>query len=396
MRFIVNKTSLLQALKHARIMVPQGLAVSYFWGNQYRFCVTEKSLSVSGTNGSMFITETVPLDETELGLPVSVTSAEFLVPFKFKKAIESLEEQLLEFVIEEYQLTVRHSSGYFRVQLTNAVFPEPRPIQETGAIHLHMEAPGLRSQLSKVAFACAEDELRPVMSGIFVEIESEQIIFVASDGHILMRLIKKCQEQNEQTGTFILPRDVANTILKILPKTGYCELYYHDNSAKLMIDDYLEIQFRCIEGRYPNYRNVITTDFNSVFSVEKRTLLKIINRLYLFSGYSTQAVKIALSNTPQHDYLTLSSKCVDEDAMAQEKIACEFSKGVEYFEQGIMFKIPLLTRVLNNVPAEKLIFNTKDSSSACIITPVPGSDVEELTALVMPLMQTEDDEFDSL
>ena len=86
MRFTVNKTSLLQALRHARIMIPQSLAARYFWGNQYRFCVTEKSLSVSGTNGTMFITETIPLDEAELGLPASVTSAEFFVPSRFNRA----------------------------------------------------------------------------------------------------------------------------------------------------------------------------------------------------------------------------------------------------------------------------------------------------------------------
>ena len=387
MKFIVDRNKLLQAMQHTKMdMRPD----AYLWKNHFQMSVQDDTLTVTGTNGEMFLTEVVKLEWPA----TNVRPTPFCVHNSIIKATKSLEQQPLEFTIDEYQLTVRHSSGYFRVPLTDTPFPEPKPLEED-AVHVHMEAPGLYSQLSKVSFATADDELRPVLSGVFVEVESEHINFVATNGHMLVVLKKHCKEPNERTCTFIIPRKVADTIMKILPKTGYCELYCLNNVARLIIEDTLTVDFRCIDGRYPNWRSVIPTEFNSVFSVDRVQLLKTVSRLLLFSTYSTRSVKFALGKAGA-DHLTLSTKCINEDTIAQENVSCEFTKGSDKFKDGILIKIQLLTKILSKVPSERVVFHTIDSSSAVVIVPKTSSDIEELTALVMPLVQSDTDNFESL
>ena len=379
MKFIVDRNKLLEAMQHTKMVMKKSL---WLWANTYELKVQGDKLRISGTNGTIFITESLQLE----GISSNERDTPFYVHNSLLRAIKTLEQQPLEFIVDEYQLTVRHQYGYFRVPIRDINYPEARQLEEKNeTIHVRMEAPGLYSQMSKVAFAAADDELRPVMSGVYIEIEPDHINFVASDGHILMRLAKHCREPNKQTCSFIIPRDVANTILRILPKTGYCELIYLNNLARLVIDDNLTISFACIDGKYPNYKAVLPTEFNSVFRVEKKHYLKAIRRLYLFSDLSNSAVKIAIGKA-SYEQLTLSSQCIEENEIAQENITCEFIKGHDKFSEGILIRIPFLTRILNVIPSDKVVFHVTDSVKACVLTPQPTSDLEELTALVMPLM----------
>lgn len=387
MKFTVNRNQLLQAMLHTRINVSHSCVM--LWANHYMMNIQDKVLSITGTDGDMFIREDITLEE-ELSGSVS-TNATFYVHNGIIRAIKTLEEQPLEFTIEEYQLTVNHSCGHFRVPLSNIAFPDRKPSQAEDEICLRMEAPGLYSQLSKVSFAVADDLLRPVMNGVFMEVERDYLNFTASDGHILMSLKKICQEPNVNTCKFIIPGYVVNTILKILPKTGYCVLCYGDNIARLKIEDSIQVDFKCIDGRYPNYKAVIPTQsFNSVFSVEKKPLLKALNRLLLFCGSSTKGVKFALDN-PGFNLISLNAKDFDEDVMGQEKLTCEFTHGADNFSCGIMFKIPLLKRIINNITADKVTFQCTGSNTSCLLAFEPTSDIEQLTALIMPMMQTDDD-----
>ena len=265
--------------------------------------------------------------------------------------------------------------------------------EANGMKHLHTEAPGLRSQLSKVVYATADDELRPVMCGILMEIENNSLVYVASDGHILVRLIKKCQEDNGFISSFILPHDAVNALLKILPPTGYCELYFQNPvgsnkrpMCKAVINDTTSILFECIDGRYPNYKNVIPTDFTHSFTVDRRHLLKILDRISLFAPNSRE-IKIQMLADGN---IELKSRNIDEDSMSAEKISYSVIHKTSSMCDRIYVNVKLLIKLLRNINGELVQFNLTDQNRAFTICPVPGSDVEDLTALLMPIYNDED------
>lgn len=388
MKIIVNRNKLYQAALHAQCYTKSNGFPIY--KNMLKLVVDGSHLTVSGSDGLMFKTEQIDLCQKCKDNPRTFC----LNSIKFIKAIKSLSDQPLELLIEEYQITVHHSDGYFRLPVFfEDQLPEPRTLTDENIMHLHTEAPGLRSQLSKVVYATADDELRPVMCGILMEIENNSLVYVASDGHILVRLIKKCQEDNGFISSFILPHDAVNALLKILPPTGYCELYFQNPvgsnkrpMCKAVINDTTSILFECIDGRYPNYKNVIPTDFTHSFTVDRRHLLKILDRISLFAPNSRE-IKIQMLADGN---IELKSRNIDEDSMSAEKISYSVIHKTSSMCDRIYVNVKLLIKLLRNINGELVQFNLTDQNRAFTICPVPGSDVEDLTALLMPIYNDED------
>lgn len=382
MKFIVNRNNLLQTLLHTRCHINS--TPCYVFRNIYEIAISGSQLTVSGTDGIMFKTEQIELEEE-----TKDESRTFhLDSVKFIKAIKSLSDQPLEFLVEEYQLTVNHAEGYFRMPLIDAQYPEPRALTDDHLMHLHLEAPGLRSQLSKVVYATANDDLRPVMNGVLMEIDNNSITYIATDGHYLARLTKKCHDDNGFISSFIIPRYAVNTLLKVLPPTGYCELYFQTPTGdvkfpicKAVINDTLTIQFDCIDGRYPNYKNVIPTDFTQSFLVDRRQLIKILDRMSLFAPDSRK-IKLLMDYDSK---IGLESSDADEECMSCEQIPCTFIKKASTIFDRIYVNVNMLVKVLRNLCGDDVQFNLIDRNKAFTICPVPQPDVEDILALMMPM-----------
>ena len=387
MKFIVSRNILLQALLHTRCYMASNV---WLFKNTFQITVSDRHLTVTSTDGLIFKTEQIDLEKEIKDDPRTF----YLNSTMLVKAIKSLGDQPLEFLVEEYQLTVHHSDGYFRLPLYDNQYPEPKAMTDENVMHLHLEAPGLRSQLSKVVYAAADDELRPVMCGVLMEIENNNITYVATNGHLLVRLIKKCQEDNSFISSFILPSYAVNALLKILPPTGYCELYFQNPVGdikrpilKVVINDTLTIQFECIDGRYPNYKAVIPTEFTQSFQVDRRQLTKMLDRISLFAPTSRR-VKIKI--TPDSKVL-LESRDIDENYMSSESIQCSLNGEFSKTCARVDVNVHLLIKILRNLCGEQVQFNLTTQNHAFTICPVPQPDVEEITALLMPIMSDDDD-----
>ena len=381
MKFKVNRNQLLQALLHTRRHMMPGAA---YYANHYKITLNGDRLYITGTDASMFISESIPLEDKPTDAQVPRTF--YIHSATLVKAIKALDNQPLEFQIEEYQMLVRHADGFFQLPITDVIFPEPKPMTQDGALHLHMEAPGLYSQLSKVAYATSDDDLRPSMSGILIEIEHNQISYCATDGRLLVNLIKPCKEPNSDTGQFIMPRPVADALLKILPKTGYCDLYLQGYQAMIFIGDNLVIHFTAIDSKYPNFRAVIPDEFCTHFNVDRRQILKVLNRMSLFCSPELR-VKIKI----QGDELTFCTRDQELDMLSSEHIPCEVTKRSDFFSRGLMCNIRMLCKLINGIKSDRVMFNVVSSEKAFTLTPMPESDIEHITLLLMPMMQDDND-----
>ena len=384
MKFNINSKALLNALLHTRCVMSRNETGILPYANNYKIEVNENELKVTGTNGTMYISETIPLPEPPREGVTSdntiVVHANFIL-----KPLKTMGEQPLEIEFGNYQMTVNHEQGYFRVPYADCEYPSPYSIDKTEAVHVQMETPGLYSQLSKVAFATADDELRPVMCGVYVEVEPSAVNLTASDGHILMHLTSKTEATYPKTGSFIMPRNVADRSLKLLPKTGLCDMYFNDKITVMEIEGGLTIVFRNIDGRYPNYKSVLPTSCNTTFIVDRKQLLKTLNRLLIFSYASTHAVKIKGIADGTQSRLTLVTKDIDEGCLSQESISCEFTKGPLHFDKGLLLKIPFLTSILSKLTSERIVFNVVNEITAVTLTPELAFAHEDVLGLVMPM-----------
>lgn len=292
-KFEINRNVLLQALQQSAyaVMTYKEYNSRSGWADAFRsyvFKVEADQMAILTSNGEIFMSVTI-----SVGNPDGATATFALFAPQLLKAVKTLEDQQLTFEVYEYQVVVRHSIGSFALPLSEgaAEFMErPKPtINETWAKEYEMEAPGLLSVLSKCKFAMADDELRPVMNGVCVNITENYTDFAASDGHLLVRIRQK--GQNEKKAMCVLPKRIVNILLKVLPKTGFVLMQLNEYEPDTKVEkgvktpapccriavDNIELVFSPIQGRYPNYDSVIPTTHTKECQVKRISLIKSID-----------------------------------------------------------------------------------------------------------------------
>ncbi len=215
------------------------------------------------------------------------------------------------------------------------------------------------------------------MNGIFFDISPENLIFVASDGHKLVRVASTDVKATERS-SFILPKKPANLLRSVLPREdGEVVVTFDENHAVIKLTKYSMV-CRFVEGRYPNYNSVIPVDNPNKVTLDRLNFLSAIKRVSVFSNPSSNLVKMQLSE----DKIIVTAQDIDYLTSAEEVLACQYSGNA----MSIGFKAPFLVDILNNIPSTEVIVELSDPSRAGIIIPVENEQNEEMLTLIMPMM----------
>ena len=245
---------------------------------------------------------------------------------------------------------------------------------------LTIDANVLLNGISRAIFATAEDEIRPVMNGVFFDITPDSVTFVASDGHKLVR-DRSFTTHGEQPASFILPKKPAKTLKDILAKeNGDAIVKFDDRNARIELENYT-LNCRLIEGRYPNYNSVIPQDNPFRVSVDRVTLIGALRRVLVFASTSTSLVKLRVD---QND-LIVSTQDIDFSTSAEEHVLCDYSGTA----MSIGFKGPFLVDILNCMSSQEVVLELADPSRAGVIVPAEQEEQEDLLMLLMPMMLNE-------
>ena len=254
------------------------------------------------------------------------------------------------------------------------------PSISDSAQQLTIDANVLLNGISRAIFATAEDEIRPVMNGVFFDITPDSVTFVASDGHKLVR-DRSFTTHCEQPASFILPKKPAKTLKDILAKeNGDAIVKFDDRNARIELENYT-LNCRLIEGRYPNYNSVIPQDNPFRVSVDRVTLIGALRRVLVFASTSTSLVKLRVD---QND-LTVSTQDIDFSTSAEEHVLCDYSGTA----MSIGFKGPFLVDILNSMSSQDVVLELADPSRAGVIVPAEQEEQEDLLMLLMPMMLNE-------
>ena len=258
-------------------------------------------------------------------------------------------------------------------------YPATQPISE-GTQLLQLPSSVLLDGISRALFATAEDELRPVMNGIYFDVTAENITFVASDGHKLVR-DRSTAAHGEEPAAFILPKKPAKALKDILAKeSGDAVIRFDDRNAQFTLESYT-LSCRLIEGRYPNYNSVIPTDNPFRIHIDRAALIGALRRVLVFASSSTSLVKLEISSNT----LTVSAQDIDFSTSAEEHIMCDYSGN----PMSIGFKGTFLIDILNSITSQEVELELADPSRAGVIVPVEQEENEDLLMLLMPMMLNE-------
>ncbi len=294
-------------------------------------------------------------------------------------AVKELAEQPLAIDInyDEWKMYVTYQNGSYNFPVQNAdEFPRAQAVSE-GATTIVTNASILNDNITRSIFATAQDELRPVMNGIYFDLTADSLAIVASDGHKLVRN-RNYSIKNDNPASFILPKKPANLLRTVLAKDeNEVVVKFDERSAEISFADGV-LTCRLIEGRYPNYNSVIPQDNPNKLTVDRKGLVGALRRVLPFASDSSQLIRFHVENGS----LEVSAEDIDFSTSAKESVACDYDGQ----SMSIGFKGSSMVEILNNLESERVIVELADPSRAGVVVPEEQPENEEVLMLIMPML----------
>jgi len=236
----------------------------------------------------------------------------------------------------------------------------------------------LGTAISKTIFAAGNDDLRPVMSGVFFQFSSQSLTFVATDAHKLVKYTRT-DVTADQTAEFIMPKKPLNLLKGILGGSDSdVTIEYNDANAKFTFDNVVLV-CRLIDGKYPNYEAVIPKENPNKLTVDRASFLNSVRRVSIFSSKTTHQIRLKMAGTE----LNISAEDLDFANKADERLSCDYQGD----DMQIGFNSRFLSEMLNNLSSNDVLIEMSLPNRAGILTPIDGTDEgEQVTMLVMPVM----------
>jgi DNA polymerase-3 subunit beta len=276
-------------------------------------------------------------------------------------------------------VVISSENGKFNVVGQNGIdFPALPSIKKDKKFSFLINADVLLSGISKTLFATADDELRPVMGGIFVEAATDKITFVASDAHKLVRY-QRTDAHADDNSSFILPKKPASLLKNILPREeGPVTVEFDDKNAFFVLSNY-KVVCRLVEGNYPNYNSVIPKNNPRKITIDRVEFFNTLKRVSVFSNQASNLVKLQLKG----NQVMVSAQDIDFSISAYERIKCQY----EGDEIEIGFKSVFLLEILSNIGSQDVMIELADPTRAGLFLPViSDNESEDLLMLLMPMM----------
>jgi len=303
----------------------------------------------------------------------------FCLPAKaLSDMLSAMPEQPLTFDINpnNLEVEVRYQQGRFTFMAIDPIeYPGEVDMQDT-ALRASMPWSILMDGCTRALPYVADDELRPVMNGIYVDMQPDGLTLAASDGHKLIRR-RHPDLPFAERGGFILPHKTVN-ILKVLPRSEEVKLTVDSRRVRIEGEGYT-LSCTQIEGRYPNYNGVIPADNHIHLTADRKLMKDALRRVLSMSNKASSQVVLELLSGGEalklsaHDYdFSMSG----EETMPGTHNATDALR--------IAFKGTFLNTLLDTAQSEQVTLSFFDPSRACIMTEAEGDDT--MLLLLMPMM----------
>jgi DNA polymerase-3 subunit beta len=371
MKFVVSSNLLLSHLQTVGRVIASKNSIPVL--DCFLFELQENKLSITAADTETRMVTSVEVSDVEGGGIFAVPSKNLL------ESLKELPEQPVIFELNDdtLEMLIHYENGRYNfVAQKGDEYPQSKPLNDEAA-QLTISASDLLAGISCTLFASGEDDLRPVMNGVFFDITGEDLTFVASDGHKLVRF-KNLDVTGNEPASFILPKKPANLLKAILPREeGNVTIGFDTNNAYITMAHFI-IVCRLIEGRYPNYNGVIPKDNPYHLTIDRIQFLNALKRVTVFSNSASSLIKLNVSENS----IFISAQDIDFSTSAEETVACVYDGAT----MSIGFKGTYLIEILNNIPSEEVVLQLADPSRAGLILPAENTEGEDLLMLLMPMM----------
>jgi DNA polymerase-3 subunit beta len=373
MKFVVSSTELLGHLQAISRVISSKNTLPIL--DNFLFNLSGNDLEITASDLESTLITRMKLENTQgdgmIALPARIlldTLREF-----------SAQPLTFEINLDTMAVVISSENGKFNVIGQNGIdFPALPAIKKDKKFEFTINANVMLAGINKTLFATADDELRPVMGGIFIEASPEKITFVASDAHKLVRY-QRTDAHADDNASFILPKKPASLLRNILPREeGPFTVEFDDKNAFFNLNEY-KVVCRLVEGNYPNYNSVIPKNNPRKITIDRVEFYNTLKRVSVFSNQASNLVKLQLKG----NQVMVSAQDIDFSISAYERIKCQY----EGDEIEIGFKSVFLLEILANITTQDVMIELADPTRAGLFLPAgTENDSEDLLMLLMPMM----------
>ena len=371
MRFTLSSTALSNKLSALSKVINSKNALPIL--GDFVFEISDNTLYLTASDSENVMKTQINLTESDGQCRFAIGNHDLL------EAVKGFSEQPITFDVHEEQTVVKisYQNGLFNLPIDNAdEFPMTQPVSEN-ATTIMIPNMMLAENISRTIFATAQDELRPVMNGIYFDLTPDCLAVVASDGHKLVRN-KIFTIKSDQPAAFILPKKPANLLKNLLGKDGGdVEIRFDERNAVINYGDGT-IQCRLIEGRFPNYNSVIPQANPNELRIDRLGLLAALRRVQPFANDSSNLIRFHVEGST----LQLDAEDYDFSKTATERISCDYNGQ----PMSIGFKGSSFIEVLSNFDCQEVIIQLADPSRAGLVLPSEQPENQDVLMLMMPML----------
>ncbi len=371
MRFTVSSTLLSAKLTALSRVINSKNSLPIL--SDFVFDIDNNMLRLTASDSENVMTTELPLTESDGSTRFAIGNKDLL------EAVKGFSEQPITFDINQETniAKISYQNGMFSMPIESAdEFPQAQSISDEATV-ISMPSNILADNLGRTLFATAQDELRPVMNGIYFDLNAECLSIVASDGHKLVRN-KVFSIRNDQPAAFILPKKPAQLLRNMLQKEGGDVIIRFDERNAEITYDEGSIICRLIEGRYPNYNSVIPQGNPNVLTVDRLTLLSALRRVQPFANDSSNLIRFHVEGAT----LQLNAEDFDFSKTATEQMTCEYNGQ----PMSIGFKGSSFIEILNNFECQEVTIQLADPSRAGLVLPSEQPEGQDVLMLMMPML----------
>ena len=367
MKFIIQSEAFARAAADLIRAVPAKSALPAM--SNFLMELDKETLRITATDGEITLTGSVKPEKIESEGTVTVPAKILL------DLLKTLPSGEVTVTSEEQTLDLSWSSGCSRIP----TFPvEEFPKTDTpaeDATSLETTTEVLTTAISKTIYAVGNEEIRPVLMGIFFDLNPGRSFIVASDAQKLV-----CHAFDTPAlaakASFVVPTKSANILRGILPKEQAVKIVFDGKNA-LFESGAMRLTTRLIVGKFPNYRSIIPTKNSNVLVTNREALINALKRMSVFADRKTSLVKASLS----YNKLVLEAQDLGMATRGTETIECDYDGQ----DLTIGLKAPVISETFSNLSSESIEVAFLDERHAILIQPSEEDRKDEpIEAVVMP------------
>ncbi|NVJ85044.1 MAG: DNA polymerase III subunit beta [Algoriphagus sp.] len=369
MKFIVSSSALLKQLSAINGVVTTNPVVPIL--ENFLFEIKDSVLTITASDLQTSMITEIHVEAKEDG--------NIAVPARILiDTLKNLPEQPVTFSIDHdtYAVEISSDNGRYRLAGENATdFPKIPTVNNPTSVDMSTEV--LASAISNTIFATSSDELRPAMTGVYINLSDTNTTFVATDGHRLVRY-RRVDVASSSPASLIIPRKALNLLKSTLPSENISVTVEFNQSNAYFKFGQIKMICRLIDERFPDYENVIPVDNPNIMTIDRQDLLSSLRRIAIYANKTTHQVRLKLTGSE----LLISAEDLDFSNEANERLSCEHDG--EDIEIG--FNAKFLVEMLSNLNSKEVSLKFSAPNRAGLILPAEQDENEDILMLVMPVM----------